>query len=177
MKRNLDVVLRLRRDNDYNYIKVQNTFIPEKGEVCLIDTARNGLRAKIGDGITAFKDLHFADEDIAFNIIIKGYLSDNQFYSDAALTIPIEASVNKIYVDVTKSVIYTYDGISYVAMTQTVTAATPSTAGIMKLYDSLGDNTDGTMTQKAITEELNEKFEVEVDHADEEIIFSNNIVF
>lgn len=27
----------------------------------------------------------------------------------------------------------------------------------MKLYDSLGENVDGTMTQKAITEELEKK--------------------
>lgn len=142
----VDVILQLRRDNDYNYAKVENTYIPMKGEVCFVDTARNGLRAKVGDGATVWKDLRYADEDIAMNVIIRGYLSDNQFYSDAELTVLIEASVNKIYIDAGKSIVYVYDGSKYVSITQTVTAATATTAGVMKLYDTLGSNTDGTMT-------------------------------
>jgi hypothetical protein len=42
----------------------------------------------------------------------------------------------------------------------------------MKLYDSLGSNTDGTMTQKAITDELNEKVEVEINKDEELLVFS-----
>ena len=38
-------ILRLRRDNDYNYARIENTFIPANGEVCLVDTANMGLRA------------------------------------------------------------------------------------------------------------------------------------
>ena len=163
----IDVILQLRRDNDYNYKKVQNTFIPVKGEVCFVDTARNGLRAKVGDGVTAWKDLRYVDEDIAMNTIVRGYLSNNQFYSDAELTTLIEASVNKIYIEAAKSAVYTYDGSNYVPITQTVTAATATTAGVMKLYDTLGQNTDGTMTQKAITKELNEKIEASVDEDNE----------
>lgn len=171
----VDVILQLRRDNDYNYKKVENTFVPLKGEVCLVDTAKNGLRAKVGDGVTAWKSLRYADEDIAMNVIIRGYLSNNQFYSDESLTNVIEPSVNKIYIDVGKNVIYSYDGAKYIPITQTIPAASGQTAGIMKLYSTTGSNTDGTMTQKAITEELNQKFEIEVDHADEEIIFSHNL--
>lgn len=33
----------------------------------------------------------------------------------------------------------------------------------MKLYNTIGQNEDGTMTQKAITDELNEKIEIELD--------------
>ena len=77
----IDVILQLRRDNDYNYKKVENTFVPAKGEVCFVDTARNGLRAKVGDGVRAWKDLRYIDEDIAMNVIVRGYLSNNQFYS------------------------------------------------------------------------------------------------
>lgn len=167
----VDVILQLRRDNDYNYAKVENTYIPMKGEVCFVDTARNGLRAKVGDGATVWKDLRYADEDIAMNVIIRGYLSDNQFYSDAELTVLIEASVNKIYIDAGKSIVYVYDGSKYVSITQTVTAATATTAGVMKLYDTLGSNTDGTMTQKAITDELNEKVEVKTDVENELLTF------
>ena len=47
-------VVALRRDNDYNYKKIENTFIPVNGEVCLVDVAGYGLRTKVGDGISTF---------------------------------------------------------------------------------------------------------------------------
>ena len=34
----LNAVLRLRRDNDYNYAKIANSFVPANGEICLVDT-------------------------------------------------------------------------------------------------------------------------------------------
>lgn len=170
----INVVLQLRRDNDYNYRKIENSFIPLKGEVCLVDTAKNGLRAKIGDGVTPFVRLRYADEDIARNVIVKGYLYDNQFYSDAEHTLPIEASVNKIYLNAANGTLYVYSEKQYEAITQTITAATATTAGVMKLYDSLGENTDGTMTQKAITDELNDKVEIATDVENELLTFIIN---
>lgn len=47
----------------------------------------------------------------------------------------------------------------------TYETGTASTAGITKLYDSTGTNTDGTMTQAAINTALTGKAEVEHDHA------------
>jgi hypothetical protein len=44
----------------------------------------------------------------------------------------------------------------------------------MKLYSTTGHNEDGTMTQKAITEELGEKVEVTLNIEEELIIFSND---
>jgi hypothetical protein len=44
--------------------------------------------------------------------------------------------------------------------------------GLTKLYKNLGENEDGTMTQKAITDELNEKIEIELNHDEELLIFS-----
>lgn len=73
----LNVILRLRRDNDYNYNKIKDTFIPANGEVCLVDTARDGLRAVCGDGKTIFGELPFMND-----IIQKGYYKDNKFYKD-----------------------------------------------------------------------------------------------
>ena len=49
--------------------------------------------------------------------------------------------------------------------------ATVDVAGIMKLYDNTGVNVDGTMTQKAITNELNKKIEAKVDEDNETVIF------
>ena len=31
----LNAILRLRRDNHYNYAKIKDTFIPANGEICL----------------------------------------------------------------------------------------------------------------------------------------------
>ena len=169
-----NTVLRLRRDNDFNYEKIKDAFIPAKGEVCLVDTARNGLRAKIGDGVSTIAQLKFNDEDIATNVIIRGYYSNDLFYIDRDLTIIAEISANKLYVDINKNIIYIYDGKNFISITDTVPAANKDTAGIMKLYDSIGQNTDGTMTQKAITDELDDKVEASVNDAQELLIFTTN---
>ena len=64
----INAVLRLRRDNDYNYAKIKDTFIPANGEICLVDTAREGLRAVCGDGVHTFGQLAYIGE-----LIVKGY--------------------------------------------------------------------------------------------------------
>ena len=48
-EKKFNVILRLRRDNYFNY-DTKTDFVPKSGEICLVDTARNGLRAKVGDG-------------------------------------------------------------------------------------------------------------------------------
>ena len=42
----------------------------------------------------------------------------------------------------------------------------------MKLYNGVGQNTDGTMTQKAITDELDTKVELTLKEEEELVIFS-----
>ena len=74
---NLNTVITLRRDNDYNYEKVKNTFIPYNGEVILVDTARNGLRAKIGNGKATYAELPFSDEILSKNITTKKLMIKN----------------------------------------------------------------------------------------------------
>jgi hypothetical protein len=49
--------------------------------------------------------------------------------------------------------------------------ANSKTAGVVKLYDEVGNNTDGSMTQKAITEELEKKVETSIEG--ETIFFIN----
>jgi hypothetical protein len=55
----LNAILRLRRDNYYNYEKIKDSFVPANGEICLVDTARDGLRAVCGDGVHSFGELNF----------------------------------------------------------------------------------------------------------------------
>jgi hypothetical protein len=95
-----------KRDNYFNY---KDDFVPYNGQICFVDTARDGLQVKVGDGVTPWSEL---------NYII----------------------------------------------------ASDTTAGLLKLYQSTGSNTDGTMSQQAITSELETKFSVEVDSSDTELI-------
>ena len=172
-------ILRLRRDNDYNYARIENTFIPANGEVCLVDTARMGLRAKVGNGTTIFANLPYTDSGVIneiHEVVVRGYYYGGVFYKDSAHIEVIEASESRIYIDISTYRIYSYNGTAYVIVGgNEVATATASVAGILKLYDTIGQNTDGTMTQKAITDELDDKIEMDVDMANEMLILGNDL--
>lgn len=163
----LNVILRLRRDNDYNYKKVKDTFIPANGEICLVDTAYDGLRAVCGDGKTVFGELPFMND-----IIQKGYYKENKFYKDQNFTEVLQSSSIKIYIDLVSNSLFHFDGVNFHEIVIRIPTATAQSAGIMKLYNEVGYNTDGTMSQKAITEELDQKVELELKEEEELIIFS-----
>ena len=57
MRETINAVIRLRRDNDYNFESIKDTFVPANGEVILVDTATTGLRAKVGDGYSTYAQL------------------------------------------------------------------------------------------------------------------------
>ena len=67
---------------------------------------------------------------------------------------------------------YHYNGQSYQEIEGKIPSANSKTPGIMKLYDEVGQNTDGTMTQKAITDELDTKVELTLKEEEELVIFS-----
>lgn len=145
-----NAILRLRRDNDYNYKKVENTFIPAKGEICLIDTAQGQLKAVCGDGITTFGKLEYFNQ-----LIFKGYYVGGLFFKDKELTEMHKAFTDVIYIDLNTNKLYYFNGEEFCQIGGSdIKTATASEAGIMKLYASAGYNEDGTMTQKAITEEI-----------------------
>lgn len=170
MGKQLNAVLRLRRDNYYNYEKIKDTFVPANGEICLVDTARDGLRVICGDGIHTFGELDYIGE-----IIIKGYYYNGMFYKDINHTIEVVGSETKIYINLSNSELYYFDGSNYQSIYSegTLPNASSTTPGIMKLYDTIGENTDGTMTQKAITDELDDKVEISLNLEEETLIFSN----
>lgn len=165
-----DGVIKLRRDNDFNYEKIKNTFIPANGEICLVDTARDGLRAVCGDGVHTFGELDFVGE-----VLIRGYYYNGNFYSDIQHEKTVVGSITKIYIDMHKGGLYYFDGAHFQSTTEdgSIPTATSKIAGIMKLYDSVGYNTDGTMTQKAITDELDDKVEISLNLDEETLIFTN----
>jgi hypothetical protein len=169
-------IIRLRRDNDYNYDRIKDVFVPARGEVCLVDTALRGLRAKVGDGKTTYANLEYTDANLYTaieSVVVRGYYKDGEFYLDSMYTKKATASITSIYINVSENNIYTYDGVGYHEVAGQLQNASATTVGVMKLYGETGQHTDGTMTQKAITDELSEKIEIQIDEANETVCFGN----
>lgn len=162
-------VIRLRRDNDYNFERIKNTFVPANGEVVLVDTARDGLRAKVGNGVSTYAELAFTDEDIR-NTVQQGYYENGIFYRDITKATPAVGMINKIYIDKNTRRIYYFNGEQYVLIDGILEVASSATPGVMKLYNSTGQNIDGTMTQKSITDELNQRIKMDVNSQEELLI-------
>ncbi len=80
--------------------------------------------------------------------------------------------INKIYIDKPHSRIYYFNGVKYVPIDATLTTASSDIAGTMKLYNTMGQNTDGTMTQKSITDELTVRIKADVDEENELLVFT-----
>ena len=155
----------LRRDAEAKYLLVADRFIPKKGEVCLVDTEFYGLRAKIGDGFTSFANLEYTDENN--NVILVGYYFNGNFYTDSTYTVELEKGEHYIYKNKNESgSLYIWNGSAYEAVTP---YATETVAGLMKLYQSAGQNEDGTMSQKVITEGVN-AIKFELDEQDKECL-------
>ena len=161
----VNAVIACRRDNDYNYAKVATTFIPKSGEICLVDTSRQGLCAIVGDGSATYGDL--LANGYVNDIFIKGFYLNGTFYNVQENPTDVnilDKNVNKIYIDLNnKNNIYYYDGENFVLIgIGNLPTASADTAGVVKMYNVTGSNEDGTMTQKSITEELEKKVEVSV---------------
>lgn len=161
----INAVIACRRDNDYNYAKVATTFIPKSGEICLVDTSRQGLCAIVGDGSATYGDL--LANGYVNDIFIKGFYLNGTFYNVKENPTDVnilDKNVNKIYIDLNnKNNIYYYDGENFVLIgIGNLPTASADTAGVVKMYNVTGSNEDGTMTQKSITEELKKKVEVSV---------------
>ena len=132
----------LRRDNDYNYNKVGEKFIPKKGEVCLVDTEFYGLRVKVGNGVDNFKTLSYQDNNN--NVILNGYFLNNKFYTDSTYTKELEQGINHLYVDKNSNgSIFVWTGTEF---RNVAPEATDTVAGLVKLYNTKGQNIDGSVT-------------------------------
>lgn len=87
--------------------------------------------------------------------IIKGYYLNNKFYTDSTYQVELEKNPRKLYIDQNAGgkgwYIYNADLDQY---EQALRVADSEHAGIMKLYDSHGEQIDGTMTQRAITDSI-----------------------
>lgn len=174
MSKTLLAKVALRRGSYQNY---SNSFIPIKGEVCFVDTTNNGLRFKVGDGVTTWRNLPYIDEQIYSaidKVIQSGYYEDGVFYTDKGHSARYDAAMDTIYIDIEASLIYVYDGTNYVSIRDMIPKANSMQTGTVKLYTEMGQSEDGTMTQKAITDELNKKLEATVDSDDEKLVLTTN---
>lgn len=171
MMKQINAIIQLRRDNDYNFEAVKNTFIPLNGEVVLVDTARDGLRAKVGNGYSTYAELNFTDEDLR-NAVLHGYLHQGKFYKGSDYSVEMTPMINKIFIDDATRKIYFYNGESYQNIQTTFTTASNIEPGLVKLYSATGQNVDGTMTQKAITDELDLRYKATIDSENELLVFS-----
>ena len=160
----------LKRDNDYNY---DANYIPQNGEVLLVDVAGQGLRIKVGDGSTKYSDLPYMEQGSSSSSIQPAYYHDGKLYTDNTYTTEVTPVVGVIYVDQATSRIYSTDGEHIGGIENTLPTASIKTAGIVKLYSTTGENTDGTMTQKAISDELEKKFSATIDSGEEILILNN----
>ena len=166
-----NAIIQLRRDNEYNFEKVKNSFVPANGEVVLVDTAKDGLRAKVGNGVSTYAELQFTDADIR-NAVLHGYFIDGDFYKTLNKDGRFIPMINKIFIDDATRKIYFYDGVEYKNIQTTFTTASAIEPGLVKLYGTTGYNTDGTMTQKAITDELDLRYKATIDSENELLVFS-----
>lgn len=166
MAKVINTVIKLRYDQDYNYQRVGNSFVPAKGEVCLVNTRDSGLRALVGDGQKTYNQLDYVDY-----IFFKGYFDGKVFWKEKEFINELEKNINKIYIALnSNNDLYIYNGENYEKL-YNLPYANSKTAGVVKLYDEVGNNTDGSMTQRAITEELEKKVETSIEG--ETIFFIN----
>lgn len=165
MAKVINTTIKLRKDTEENYLKVGKSFIPADGEVCLVDTDLYGIRQKIGDGKTNFETLPYLDE--TNNVVLIGYYFNEKFYTDSTYTQELMTGEKHIYLDKnSNNNMYVYkDGKFY----PTTPLATETLAGIMKLYQTYGNNINGTMSQKAITDGVN-SIKLDLDGTDSECL-------
>ena len=167
--------VRLWKDTDENFESIKDSLIPLDGEIIIVETANDGIRYKVGNGTTTYANLPFADQTIRdqlSGIVVQGYYHDGQFFTSTVYDIKIVPYSYKLYIDLPNDKLYYYsdDDKSYHSLVELPTASATK-AGIMKLYDTTGDNEDGTMTQKSITSEIAKKFAVTAG-TDEDLIFT-----
>lgn len=83
-------------------------------------------------------------------VLYYGYYLNGHFYADSTYTEELPEEFGHIYVDcIVKGTMYTWNGESFDLC---VPEASEDRAGIMKLYGDGGANTDGAMSQKAVTD-------------------------
>lgn len=152
--RTIRTQIALRRDTEANFNAIKDTFKPLKGEICFVDTD-NGLKVKVGDGEKTFSTLKYINEDHVSKFdIIQGFYYLGSFYEDAYYSQNVAGDVHKIYIDKATGKFYYWENNSFKENMMSLPTATAAQPGILKIYETQGTNTDGTITQKFFTEAI-----------------------
>ena len=140
----------LKHDVEKNWNKA-TTFIPQKGEIIVYDSdsSHNLPRIKIGNGDQTISNLPFTVD-----------------YNESIIALEVDGQT------------FTYtkgDGSVHSFQTQdtdtTYSLGTDTVTGLTKLYATIGNAEDGTMTQKAIKTELDKKVGVEINSSENQLAF------
>ena len=135
---------------------------------------KDTYRLKIGDGVTPWNDLEYLDQS-----------TEQIIWEQAEATFPhIRQETDAAYAEKASSFIPIKNELCVVVFNNktvrlkigdgvTVWSDLPYIdADEIKLYDTTGQNTDGTMTQKAITDSLDTKVGVSLDRENETLTFT-----
>ena len=176
------------------------TLHPEsEADVILVSEIKDGEKTLIASGSTVQEVLDFLSKNVIPNPdsdpteslakikigktvydlsskgeLIRGYYFRGDIYTDTTYSTPVSKSNTAVYIDIASSCMYTYcgDSIGYKPVAD-VQQASDKIAGVLKLYKEPGQNEDGTITQKAITEGVSD-ISLAVDENDEECLVLNN---
>ena len=88
--------------------------------------------------------------------VTNGYYYDGKFYEDAEHTKELKTNLDNLYVDKHSGQIYYYD-VNEKKYKGILSEANDTSMGVLKMYGTEGENTDGTMSQKAIKETIDSK--------------------
>lgn len=120
-------------------------------------------------------DVQFSIGD-SNDIIQKGYYFENNFYENIEHSIIINPEDQKIYIDISTNKLYVYNNKKYNELSgHDAPLASDTVSGTVKIYNVIGSNEDGTMTQKAITKELSDKIEMDVQEEEEMLVLDYDI--
>lgn len=128
---------------------------------------KDTYRLKIGDGITPWNNLDYFTG--GYEAILYGYYLNDKFYTDSTYITELEKDIHKFYIDKNSDIVYHYDGTKFVSVNDTIPTASDLIAGISKLYQDGGLNTDGSMSQKAVTDGV-QSIHLDVDKDDVECL-------
>lgn len=95
------------------------------------------------------------------DLVLEGYYQYGVFWKEDSYLNRLPDNIEKIYKDIPTNELYYYGSITH-TYKKLISIANDSVAGIMKLYSNTGDNVDGSITQKIITEKLKNKIEINI---------------
>ena len=143
---------------------------PLRGEpIWEIDTNK----LKIGDGSSDYEDLPYiaGDGSSSSDVVVFGSYDKETdvFWKEEAKINALPRLTTRLYIDRATMLVYDLQDNKYTLL---IALADQDTYGLSKLYGSTGQNVDGSMTQKAITDGFNNI--VDVNEEDEILDIKND---